>query len=112
MQELDIEVVFANSPQAKGKVERMNKTLQDRKIKEMRLAKIDDVKEANEFVKKEFVVKFNKKFSAKPSKKQDLHRKLTDQERKKLNNIFSVKNQRTVKNDFTIQYLNIYFQLD
>ena len=112
MQELDIEVIFANSPQAKGRVERMNKTLQDRMIKEMRLAKIDNVKEANEFVKKEFVVKFNKKFSVKPSKKQDLHRKLTDQERKKLNNIFSVKNQRTVKNDFTIQYLNRYFQLD
>ena len=112
MQELDIEVIFANTPQAKGRVERMNRTLQDRMIKEMRLDKIDDVKEANKFIQKEFVVKFNKKFSVEPSKKQDLHRRLTNQEREKLDNIFSIKNQRVVKNDFTIQYLNRCFQLD
>ena len=112
MQELDIEVIFAHTPQAKGRVERMNRTLQDRMIKEMRLAKIAKAKEANEFIQKEFVFKFNQKFSVEPKKKQDLHRKLTSPERKKLNNIFSVKNQRTVRNDFTIQYLNRYFQLD
>jgi len=112
MQELDIEVIFAHTPQAKGRVERMNKTLQDRMVKEMRLAEIANVEEANKFIQKEFVSKFNQKFSVKPRKKQDLHRKLTKQERKKLANIFSVKNQRTVRNDFTIQYLNRYFQLD
>jgi hypothetical protein len=112
MQELDVEVIFANTPQAKGRVERMNRTLQDRMIKEMRLAKINKVKDANEFMKKEFNLKFNQKFSVKPRKKQDLHRKLTNQERKKLANIFSIKNQRIVKNDFTIQYLNRCFQLD
>ncbi len=112
MQELDIEVIFANTPQAKGRVERMNKTLQDRMIKEMRLAKINNAKKANEFIKKEFVLKFNKKFSVKSKKKGDLHKKLTNQERKNLDSILSIKNQRVVRNDFVIQYLNRCFQLD
>jgi len=112
MKELDIEVIFANTPQAKGRVERMNRTLQDRMIKEMRLAKINNSREANEFIQKDFITKFNQKFSVEPRKKQDLHRKLTNQERRNLDSIFSIKNQRVVRNDFTIQYLNRYFQLD
>jgi len=112
IQELEIEVIFAHTPQAKGRVERMNRTLQDRMVKELRLVKINNIEKANKFIQKKFVLKFNQKFSVKPKKKPDLHRKLTSQERKKLNNIFSIKNQRTVRNDFTIQYLNRHFQLD
>ncbi len=54
MKELDIQVIIANTPQAKGRVERMNETLQDRMIKEMRLAKINSIEQADEFIKEKF----------------------------------------------------------
>jgi hypothetical protein len=53
--ELNIEIIFANSPQAKGRVERSNETLQDRLIKEMRLRNIKTIKEANEYLENEFI---------------------------------------------------------
>ena len=112
MIELDIKVIFANSPQAKGRVERMNSTLQDRLVKEIRLAKINSIKEANEFIKKEFIPNFSKRFNVKAKKKENLHRKLTSQEKEKINNIFAIKNKRIVRNDFVIQYKNRYFQLN
>ena len=112
MGELDIKTISAHSPQAKGRVERLFKTLQDRLVKELRLRKIDNVKEANEFLQEEFIPEFNKKFGVKAKKKGDLHRKLNKQEKGKLSHIFSVKNQRVVRNDFVVQYRNRYFQLN
>jgi len=111
MKELDIQVIFANTPQAKGRVERMNETLQDRLIKEMRLAGISNVQQANEFIKN-FTLEFNKKFNVSAKKKGDLHRKLTEKEKENLNSIFSIKNKRKVRNDFVVQYKNRYFQLN
>ena len=90
----------------------MNSTFQDRLVKELRLAKISNIKDANEFIKKEFIPKFSKKFNVKSKKKGDLHRKLTRKEKANLNHIFSIKNIRKVRNDFVIQYHNRYFQLD
>ena len=110
--ELDIKVVFAHSPQAKGRVERMNGTFQDRLVKELRLANINNIKDANEFIKKEFVPMFSKRFNVPAKKKGDLHKKLTKQEKNNLDNIFSIKKIRKVRNDFVIQYKNRYFQLD
>jgi len=110
--ELGINVIFANTPQAKGRVERMNGTWQDRLIKEMRLANITNIKDANEFIKKEFIPKFSKKFNVKAVKKGDLHRRLSKREKSNLDHIFSVKNTRKVRNDFVVQYKNRYFQLD
>ena len=110
--ELGINVIFAHTPQAKGRVERMNGTFQDRLVKEMRLAKINNIKDANEFIEKEFVPKFIKKFNVKAVKEGDLHRKLSKREEANLNHIFSVKNTRKVRNDFVIQYKNRYFQLN
>ncbi len=112
MKELDIQVIFANTPQAKGRVERMNETLQDRMIKEMRLAKINSIEQADEFIKEKFTPEFNKKFNVPAKKKGDLHRKLTKQEKDKLNNIFSIKSTRKIRNDFVVQYKNRYFQLN
>lgn len=109
MKELDIQVIFANTPQAKGRVERMNETLQDRLIKEMRLAGISNVQQANEFIKN-FTLEFNKKFNVSAKKKGDLHRKITKKEN--LNSIFSIKNKRKVRNDFVVQYKNRFFQLN
>lgn len=110
--ELGIKVIFAHSPQAKGRVERMNGTFQDRLVKELRLAKIDNVKNANEFIKKEFIPKFSERFNVPAKKKGNLHTKLTKQEKNNLDNIFSIKKTRKVRNDFVIQYKNRYFQLD
>ena len=110
--ELGINVIFANTPQAKGRVERMNGTFQDRLVKELRLANITNVKDANEFIKKEFIPKFSKKFNVKARKKGDLHRKLTKKDKANLDHVFAVKNIRKVRNDFVVQYKNRYFQLD
>jgi hypothetical protein len=110
--ELGIKVVFAHSPQAKGRVERMNGTFQDRLVKELRLANINNVKDANKFIKKEFIPKFSKRFNVLAKKKGDLHKKLTKQEKNNLDHVFSIKNIRKVRNDFVIQYKSRYFQLD
>ena len=110
--ELGVNVIFAGSPQAKGRVERMNGTFQDRLVKELRLAKINNVKDANKFIKEEFIPKFSKKFNVKARKKGDLHRKLTKKDKANLDHVFVVKSTRKVRNDFVVQYKNRYFQLD
>ncbi len=110
-QDLDIKFIHARSPQAKGRIERLFKTLQDRLIKEMRLANISTIKEANEFVKKVFIPKFNAKFAVKPQKKGNLHRPLTEYEKNNLNKIFSIHNTRTVNNDFTVRFQGKWHQL-
>lgn len=109
--ELGIRIIFAHSPEGKGRVERMNGTLQDRLVKEMRLVGINTIKDANHFIEKDFLPKFEKQFNVKAKKKGDLHIKLTKQEKKRLNAILSIKTQRTVRNDYVIQYKSRYFQL-
>ena len=63
MRELGVELILANSPQAKGRVERMNGTLQDRLVKEMRLAGVSDIASANAFLDGSFLAEFNEKFA-------------------------------------------------
>ena len=75
IKELDIESILASSPQAKGRVERVNKTLQDRLIKEMRLRNICSIDDANRYLP-EFIEEFNKKFSKEPRGQYDAHRPL------------------------------------
>lgn len=108
---LDIKMINANTPQAKGRVERLFGTLQDRLVKELRLNNINTVEEANIFLTDVFVPKFNKKFSVVPRKFGDVHRKLQSEEVKNLDSIFSVKYTRIVNNDYTIQFKNNFFQL-
>lgn len=108
MTELGVNVIFANSAQAKGRVERMNGTLQDRLIKELRLANIDNIEDANEFIQKVFIPMFNKRFAVIPKKQGNVHNKLIENTKHNL----CIKKQRTVRNDFIIQYKNRYFQLD
>ena len=74
--ELDIETIFANSPQAKGRVERMNETLQDRLVKEMRLRNISTMQEANRFVQEEYMDQFNRQFAVTPAESTNMHRPL------------------------------------
>lgn len=105
---LDIEWIGANSPQAKGRIERCNRTLQDRLIKEMRLRKIKTIEEGNRFLK-EFVLRYNKKFSKEPKQAVDLHRPLergTD-----LSRILSKYEERTLTKDFLFQCHNRSYQI-
>lgn len=111
MKDLGIRIIHANSPQAKGRIERANITLQDRLVKELRLADISTVEAANKFVEKIFISKFNAKFSVLPQKKGDIHKPLTKFEKDGLNKIFSIQNTRIVNNDFTIRFEGQWFQL-
>jgi hypothetical protein len=110
-QELHIELIKANSPQAKGRVERLFETLQDRLIKELRLADISTINEANIFLEKVFIPKFNAKFSVEPRNKTNLHQKLTLTEVNRLSSVFSRQIERTILNDFTFSFKNQWHQL-
>ncbi len=75
---LNIEILCANSSQAKGRIERANRTLQDRLVKELRLAGVSDMGAGNMFLPG-FVKQFNEKFSVPAEKTENLHRKLNVQ---------------------------------
>jgi hypothetical protein len=112
MTELDIEVICANSPEAKGRVERLFETLQDRMVKEMRLADVKTRDTASEFVQETYVSDHNRRFGITAKKSLDVHRPLTDDLRARLTAIFSVQSKRKVNNDYTIQFKNHWFQLE
>lgn len=111
MQQAGVRPIVAHSPEAKGRVERMNKTLQDRLVKELRLAKIITIKEANMFLE-EYIPKFNAKFAVIPNRRKNLHKKIAKTMKDKLIQIFSIQNARIVNNDYTIRFESQYLQLD
>jgi hypothetical protein len=111
MRQLDIRVIHANTPQAKGRVEKMNETLQRRLVKEMRLADINTIAEANKFLKEVFIPKFNIQFGVAAKKKNDLHRRLSEKQKSELSRILSVQSERGVNNDYTVRFKNNYYQL-
>lgn len=111
MNQSGVNLITAHSPQAKGRVERMNGTLQDRLVKELKLARITTMEKANEFLK-EYIPKFNVKFAVAPNRKADLHKKLSKIIKEKLPQIFSIQDQRKVMNDYTIMFENSFFQLN
>jgi transposase len=109
MEELDVELILANSPQAKGRVERVNGTLQDRLVKAMRRAKIKDLETANRFLQEKFLAAFNRRFVRKAARPGDLHRRVTrgiDMAR-----VLSIRETRQVQNDWTVRFENRWFQL-
>lgn len=110
-QDLNIKIIHAYSPQAKGRAERLFGTLQDRLVKELRLAGVSTSKEANKFVEEVFIPKHNAKFSVLPQKKGDLHKPLTKFEKDNLDKILSVQDTRVVNNDFTVRYKGKWYQL-
>lgn len=112
MQELGIDVIKAGSPQAKGRVERLFETLQDRLVKELRLNNISSIKDANEFLKNKFIPEFNIKFGVESRLNIDMHKDLTCEEKDKLDSIFSRKYKRKVGNDFTMAYNKKWYQLE
>lgn len=110
--DLNIEIIHAHSAQAKGRVENLFKTLQDRLIKELRLNNISTIEEANKFLEEEFFPKFNAKFMVEARTKANLHKRLTKKENSNLDSIFSRQYERVVRNDFTIDHKKNCYQLD
>jgi len=106
--ELNIELIFASTAQAKGRVERINQTLQDRLVKEMRLNNISSIKEANNFLP-QFTKQFVQKFSVKPRSSVDMHRKLN--KNINLRKILCIKENRVLSKNLTFQYQNTIFQI-
>lgn len=109
--QLGIESIPANTPQAKGRVERMFQTLQDRLIKELRLANVNNMEDGNNFLKKVFIPDFNKRFGRQAANSTNLHKKLKKNDIEKLSSIFSRQSFRVVQNDFTISFNNTWYQL-
>lgn len=109
MKELDIEIIFALSPQAKGRVERGFKTHQDRLVKELRLAGISNIKKANPFLQTVYFPQHNERFAVAPQDSTDAHKPLLASHN--LEEILSLRTQRTLLNDWTLRFKNQFFQL-
>ena len=110
LNELNIDIIFANSPQAKGRVERANRTLQDRLIKEMRLEGICSIAEANAWLPC-FIEQFNQKFAKCARNSKNLHRSLTESDLE-LDDIFTWREPRRVTNSLTITYDKCVYLLE
>jgi transposase len=107
LQELGVKMLYAHSPQAKGRIERLFNTFQDRVVKEMRLKGVSTIGEANRFLASYLPV-YNRRFSVTPKKNENLHRTVTVE----LDTILCIKTERTLKNDHTIQYNGKLYQID
>lgn len=108
MQELDIQIICANSPQAKGRVERANQTLQDRLVKELRLRGISDMSAGNAYLP-EFCEDYNRRFAVAPRSNHDAHRPLLTTEN--LDHILSHQETRTLSKILTLQYDKVIYQI-
>jgi len=102
LKELGIEWIAAHSPQAKGRIERLFETLQDRLVKEMRLAGIDSIEGANHFLEMRFLPEWEQRFTVAPRNPHDTHRRLGREHH--LEEILSVRAARTVAQDHTVSW--------
>ena len=109
LRDLDIEFIAARSPQAKGRVERLFETLQDRLVKELRLAGIDNMDDANRFLEETYLPWHNQRFRLEPASKANAHRRLG--RGFDLDLILSGHEERTVANDYTLRWRNRFFQI-
>lgn len=109
MHSLDIELIPASSAPAKGRVERANQTLQDRLIKEMRLAGIHDIESANAWLP-QFIKKHNRRFAVDPASPIDAHRKAIPKSAQ-LDQIFCVQVQRKLSKNLELSYKNVIYQI-
>jgi transposase len=107
---LDIGIIAANSPQAKGRVERGNGTHQDRLIKKMSRKKIGTHAAANAFLQAEYLSDHNQRFAREPAEPQDYHRKAPTA--RELDQVFCLETERSISNDWVVRYENRYFQLE
>ena len=108
MEPLGVELILANSPQAKGRVERMNGVLQDRLVKEMRLAGINDLASANRFLDGEYLPAFHRRFARVAASPVDVHRAVP----RNLDEVLSWEEERVVQGDWTVACGGQWYQLD
>ena len=108
MKELDIEIICANTPQAKGRVERVMQVLQDRLVKEMRLRGISNIEAANEYAF-EYMTEYNARFAVQPRSSHDAHRPLLPSADLAL--IFTKQEQRILSKNLTLQYEKVIYQI-
>lgn len=111
LESLNIKLITANTPQAKGRVERVNKTLQDRLVKELRLRNISSIKDANKFLDEEYRIIFNDKFMVTPKESKDMHRNLVLDKTEEVK-IFSIQSTRKVSKNLEVSYNNTVYQLN
>jgi transposase len=109
LKELGVEVWHAHSPQAKGRIERLFRTFQDRVVKEMRLRGIRTLEEANQFLE-QYLPLYNKRFSVCPKEKDNFHRPLP--KGLTLDTILCVKTERSLRNDFTVAHNKKLYQIE
>ncbi len=108
MQELGIKIICANTPQAKGRVERANQTLQDRLPKELRLRGISDWEAGNKYLP-EFMEDFNRRFAVQPRSEHNVHRPLSEHE--DLDRIFTWQEERVLSKNLTLQFDKVVYQI-
>jgi len=108
MKELDIDLIFAGSPQAKGRVERSHGTLQDRLIKIMRLDGISSIEEGNRYLET-YRKKYNTRFGRQPQSSENTHRELFQEQ--KLDRILCTKEKRKVAKSLEVKYKHKTYQL-
>lgn len=109
LKELGIQLICASSPQAKGRVERVNSTLQDRLVKELRLRNISSIDEANKFLREEYLEEHNKRFSITVQSSEDAHRRIDKEV--DLSEILCEKHIRKVSKNLELQFDNIIYQI-
>jgi hypothetical protein len=107
--ELGVELIHAHSPQAKGRVERLFKTLQDRLVKDLRLAGISTLAAANRFLEP-WLLRYNRCFAVQPTQAADLHR--PPPTRHELDRILCLKTTRVVRRDWTVAHHSQLFQIE
>jgi transposase len=108
LQELGIQIICANSPQAKGRVERVIQTLQDRLSKELRLRDISNMSDGNAYLP-QFLTDFNQRFAVEPRSTVDAHRPLTTKE--DLAQILTWQETRTLSKNLTLQFHKTVYQI-
>jgi transposase len=109
-QKLGIELIGANSAQAKGRVERGHGTHQDRLIKKMRLKKIGSYEAANEFLANGYLEQHNAKYAVEPREKADYHLRVPP--RLDLEQVFCLEEERVVSSDWVVQYGGRWLQIE
>ena len=109
MSELEVELICAHSPQAKGRVERRHAVFQDRLVKALRLAGIADLDSANRFLEEKFLPEMNERFTVTAKRTANVHRRMP--RTLKLDDVLCLQESRVVQNDWTVQWRGRRFQL-
>ena len=111
LKHLEIEAIYAHSPQAKGRVERANETLQDRLIKELRFFNINNIEDANKHLK-DFIKRFNQQFAKPPQEPINLHRYLHEKELQTLDFHCAVQTIKKVSKDLLVRHNRQVFKVE